>query len=317
MILSVVMPTCNKRELLERSLLALLDQELDREWEIVVVDDGSQDGTDTYLAKLAAQHPDLLRTVSPGVNTGRAAARNLGVRAARGAWILFLDDDIVAPPGLLHAHLEALAGQTDRGTIGLVHTAPELIDGAHFHYLDSRGVAKLTAGKVPARYFVTQNAAVPRQAFLKVGGFDEQFSAYGFEDMELAFRLEDIAGLTFHSVKMPVPVHVHHHTLDQYLDKKRECGRHSLALLARLHPQRITEMRLHWVVDAPKPHRPGLPVRLARALATGVAARGLETLLRHWPTDRHSRPRFSDIYHLGMDAMILAAYRQGLTEHQD
>jgi hypothetical protein len=149
-----------------------------------------------------------------------------------------------------------------------------------------------------------------------VGGFDEQFSAYGFEDMELAFRLENEQALTFYSVNDPVPVHVHHHTLEQYLEKKRECGRHSLSLLASLHPQRIDEMRLHWVVDAPESKTPRQRVRLARSVATESASRWLEALIRNWPTDRRHRPRLPSLYHLCMDAMVLAAYRQGLTTSQ-
>lgn len=314
MLLSVVMPTCNKKELLARSLQALLNQRLSDSWEIVVVDDGSEDGTADFLAALQERHEDLIRIVSPGFNSGRAKARNLGVRSARGEWIVFLDDDIVVPAGLLQAHLNCLAGCEHRGTIGLVRTAPEVIDAAHFHYLDTRGVAKVVSDRVPARYFVTQNAAVPRGAFLAVGGFDERFSSYGFEDMELAFRLEDAQGLVFHAVREPVPVHVHHHTLDQYLAKKRECGRDSLSLLARLHPGRLREMRLHWVVDGQQHPTPGLGIRLARAATTAPPAGWLEAMLRHWPTGWGCRPRLPSLYHRCMDIMVIAAYRQGLTD---
>ncbi len=135
-------------------------------------------------------------------------------------------------------------------------TDPDLVDGPLFHYLDSRGVAKVGGGEVPARYFVTQNAAVPRETLAAVGGFDERFHAWGFEDMELAFRLEDRLGMRFLAVTAPSPVHVHHHTLSEWLTKKRECGALSLPLLAELHPGRLREMRLHWVID-----RPGAPVR--------------------------------------------------------
>ena len=104
MILSVVLPTCNKKDLLARTLTALVRQQLEGEWEIVVVDDGSGDGTDELLAGFVAKHSRLVRQVSAGRNLGRAGARNLGARAALGEWVLFMDDDIVAPPGLLAAH---------------------------------------------------------------------------------------------------------------------------------------------------------------------------------------------------------------------
>ena len=97
--LSVVTPTFNKRALLERTLAALRAQELPKGtgWEIVVVDDGSTDDTAAWLAAQAAvPGSPQLRVVSPGGNVGRARARNLGARAARGQWIVFIDDDIVA-----------------------------------------------------------------------------------------------------------------------------------------------------------------------------------------------------------------------------
>ncbi len=110
--LSVVIPTLDKEPLLRRTLAALAAQDAGsgRTWEVVVVDDGSRDGTAGLLAAAAARPGARLRVVSPGRNVGRARARNLGARAARGRWILFLDDDIVAPPGLLAAHLDAAGG---------------------------------------------------------------------------------------------------------------------------------------------------------------------------------------------------------------
>ena len=203
--LSVVIPTYNKLPLLERTLAALAAQELPaNHWETIVVDDGSSDGTADFLAQWSGDPARNLRVVSPGRNVGRASARNLGIRAAAGQWILFLDDDILAPPGLLAAHLEMLQRSPGCGTIGRVRTESALVDGLHFHYLDSRGIAKIRQSNVPARYFVTQNAAVPRRALLNINGFDEEFAAYGLEDMEVAFRLEEQQRIAF----LPTPSHL-------------------------------------------------------------------------------------------------------------
>ncbi len=217
--LSVVIPTFNKVALLKQTLeaLSLQDVSPDCSWEIVVVNDGSSDGTGDFLHSLAVAGGVDLVVVDPPGNVGRARARNLGARSAAGTWILFLDDDIVAPPGLLRAHLDMLEAHPDCGTIGYAVTEPALVDGPHFHYLDSRGVARLGPGPAPGRFFVTQNAAVPRRAFLDSGGFDEEFSTYGFEDMEVAFRLEEKTGVKFLALTSPVPVHVHYHTLEKYL----------------------------------------------------------------------------------------------------
>ena len=310
MILSVVIPTRDKRPLLERTLKALRQQDAGAEpWQIVVVNDGSTDDTEAYLAGLAAVEPRLCLVTPPG-NVGRAAARNLGWRRAEGRWVLFLDDDILAPPGLLRAHLEVLAADTRHGTIGPAVTDPAIIDGPHFHYLDSRGVAKLPAGPAPSRYFVTQNAAVPRDALVAIDGFDEQFSAYGFEDMDIGFRLED-AGVRFQVVPAPVPLHLHHHSLAAYLEKKQICGRSSLRQVAQRHPHRLPEMRLDLVLDTPG----ALPAPWLRWLRSSLRLWGgglARRLARTWPRGPGQRPFCPPLFYRCMDVAVLAAYCQGL-----
>ncbi|MHB8078283.1 MAG: glycosyltransferase family 2 protein [Candidatus Krumholzibacteriia bacterium] len=313
MILSVVIPTRDKAALLARTVAALRAQRLDEPWEIVVVDDASSDGTPALLAAAAAEQPEgRLRVVTCARNVGRAGARNLGWRAAAGRWVLFLDDDIVAPPGLLAAHLARLRARDGCGTIGRVVTDPPVVDGALFHYLDSRGVAKVGGGEVPARYFVTQNAAVPRAALAAVAGFDERFRAWGLEDMELAFRLEDRLGMRFLAVTAPTPVHVHHHTVTAWVAKKRECGAVSLPLLATLHPGRLREMRLHWVIDGAAAPARSVPARLLRAAARGPLLSLLTRCAGSWPTRGGHRPIAPWLHARLLDLLVLLAYCQGL-----
>ncbi len=313
--LSVVIPTRDKRQLLARTLSALEAQEgVPEPWEIVVVDDASSDGTPELLARLSELSGSRTRVITCAQNVGRATARNRGAQAARGTWLLFMDDDIVAPPGLLAAHARLLARGPQWGTIGRVATDPSLVDGPHFQYIDSRGVAKVRDERVPARYFVTQNAGVPRDALLAAGGFDERFRAYGMEDMEVAFRLEEKAGLRFLPLMDPVPLHVHRHTLTQYLAKKRECGRESLPLLAELHPGRLREMQLQWIVDPTGASRPSLRVRIVRRCLCSAAMRGLFAVVSAWPASRAHRARWSSLYNRCMDLLVLSAYCQGLSE---
>lgn len=311
MMLTVVIPTRNKRPLLQRTLAALLAQDAGgAAWDVVVVNDGSTDDTGEFLAAEAARQPRL-KVVSPPANVGRAAARNLGWRAAAGRWVLFLDDDILAPAGLLAAHLEVLASGPGVGTIGPAVTDPDIIDAPHFHYIDTRGVAKLPAGPAPGKYFVTQNAAVPREALERIGGFDEDFSAYGFEDMDIGFRLEE-AGVAFQVLPAPVPRHIHHHTLAEYLQKKRICGQSSLRQVAGRHPGRLAEMRLDLLLDAPgRRTRPA--VRLLRAALAGWPGRMATWLAARWPACG-TRPRAMACYARVMDAAVMAAYARGLAE---
>lgn len=304
--LSVVIPTMNKRPLLERTLAALLAQDAGTDdWDVVVVNDGSTDDTASFLRALAADTPRL-GVVSPPRNVGRARARNLGWQAATGASVLFLDDDILTPPGLLRAHLDVLEGGPRAGTIGPAVTAPEIVDAPHFRYIDTRGVAKLPAGPAPGKYFVTQNAAVPRDALAEVGGFDEGYSAYGFEDMDLGFCLED-AGVRFAVLPAPVPLHIHHHSLADYLDKKRLCGRSSLGRLARRHPHRLREMRLHWLLDDQ-----ARPTRAARWLSGPLGGVPLH-LASGWPA-AGAEPVLPALHARCLDLAIMTCFARGLTE---
>lgn len=312
--LSVVIPTMNKAVLLRRTLAALHAQEIrpGLDWEIVVVNDGSTDETAPLLDGEMREKLANLVVVAPPQNVGRARARNLGVQAASGKWVLFLDDDIIAPPDLLEAHLNLLASHPGWGTIGRVVTDPDIIDGPLFHYLDSRGVGRAGSGQAPARFFVTQNAAVPRQAFLDVGGFDPSFGLYGFEDMEVAFRLEDRAGVRFLALNSPAPRHVHHHSLAQYWAKKVDCGRDSLPRLAGLHPERTVRMRLHHAVDVPGQRAPSLLTILVRRLAETNFILRFGNWLGSWPTGEACRPLAAPLYCRLMNLAVLCYYRRGV-----
>lgn len=313
--LSVIIPTRDKLPQLQRTLAALWRQDLPAaDWEAVVVDDGSADGTADWLAAEAARREGRLRVVSPGRNLGRARARTLGGTEAAGEWLLFLDDDIVAPPGLLSAHLEILTAHPGCGVIGLVRTDPALIDAPHFHYIDTRGVAKVRGDRVPARYLVTQNTSVPRAAFTAVGGFDAAFAAYGFEDMDLGFRLEGDCGVIFRPLREQTPLHVHHHDLESWLAKKRECGRGPLQRIAEIHPERLREMGLHLVLDPPGGPVAPVSVRALRRIARSPLAGLLLAMARTWPTRSGRRPVWPRLHARLLDVLVLSAYCQGLSE---
>lgn len=303
--LSVVIPTYRKPRMLDRTLSAL-ERELSSLGggiEVVVVDDGSADDeTPVVIARHATTLP--LVEAGGGRNEGRARARNRGWRAARGESVLFLDDDIVLRDGALRAHLLA---QKERPAVWLgdVVSAREIVDSPLFDYLDSRGIAKCAPGqRVPSRYLLTQNVSIPRAALESVGGFDEHFGAYGFEDMEIAFRLEDEVGLEFYRLPDAVGDHVHHHTLHEYLDKKRVCGRETLPQLAALHPDRMSEMGLGVLFD--RGDRPAL----RRALRFSWSL-GLPRLVGAWFRATGSvwpRP----LRHRALDYLVVSAYASGM-----
>src|SRR5579883_3490344 len=102
--LSVVIPTRNRAAVLRRTLPTALHQDLPQDqWELLIVDDGSTDDTAAVVQELAGERAYLL--VQP--HRGAAAARNAGLRVARGELVLFLDDDLLCDPSLFTHHLDA------------------------------------------------------------------------------------------------------------------------------------------------------------------------------------------------------------------
>lgn len=103
---SVVIATCNRAHLLRQAIESVLAQDYPN-FEVIIVDDSSTDGTPEVIAEIEAEH-DRVRSVRLPHNSGASAARNTGIRAARGPLIAFLDDDDTWLPGKLTAQVNAL-----------------------------------------------------------------------------------------------------------------------------------------------------------------------------------------------------------------
>lgn len=220
--LTVVMPVRDGGWILRRAVESLLAQDAaPGAFEIVVVDDGSTDGSADELARLDARRPLRVLRHSGG---GRAAARNLGARAARGHILLFLDADIWAEPGLVAAHLAHHARRRDLGVQGAWREHPDSLETMFMrarHVIPDVTVRRRD-GMSPY-HVVTRNFSVAADAFHRAGGFDETFRGYGWEDIELAYRLtRDGVVLRYE----PAALAHHHHvqTLDDLREKMRQAG---------------------------------------------------------------------------------------------
>ncbi|MGE5659412.1 MAG: glycosyltransferase family 2 protein [Actinomycetota bacterium] len=204
MFFSVVIPTYNRKPILEKCLRALETQQLGRPiegYEAIVVDDGSTDGTQEWLQANSDQLPHL-RLLSQ-THCGPAAARNLGVENAKGDTIIFIDSDLVVTEHFLQAHADALVKgyeQSDR-----VFTYGHVINTCNFENPTSEPY-KLT--DFSAAYFATGNVAIARHWLLEAGLFDTRFQQYGWEDLELGVRLKQL-GLKL--IKCPAAAGYHWH----------------------------------------------------------------------------------------------------------
>lgn len=237
--ISVITPTYNNREVLRETIRALRDQTLAAHlYEIIVVDDGSTDGTAEMVEALRDQSGAAIRYVTQG-NQGRSAARNLGVRTARGRIVVFLDSDLWATPGLLAAHHGHYPpGSARRGVQGRTVTHPES------RVTPFMQVKEMTPDLTMRRrhdlspfHVTTRNCSMLRQDVLDAGGFDETFSGYGWEDIELAIRMH-ARGVRFEYEPQALGHHHHVEDLHGVREKLRQAGAGAVYFWRKYHRSR-------------------------------------------------------------------------------
>jgi glycosyltransferase involved in cell wall biosynthesis len=241
--ISVVIPTYNRLDTLNRVIPTLLAQDLaPGDFELLVCDSMSTDGTAEYLAGVHADHPNVRHL--PGPYSGRAAARNAGIDAAQGDVVLFNDSDILASPDLLSQHLRH---HRERRNIAVVGLEVQVKDIADYEYKrdhpQARGFLHKPSRKtLPWLYFLTGNASVRRDDLLRAGKFDESFTGYGHEDLELGYRLERF-GITILYEPNAINYHCQDVPHDDQKEKMKLAGR-STVRFYRKHPDFAVQLNL-------------------------------------------------------------------------
>jgi len=180
-------PTRNRRESLQRLLHALATDATAPAFEVVVVDDGSTDGTAETLSQLRLPYP---LTIVEQADGGPACARNAGAQVARGQVLLFLDDDVEPLPGTVAAHARFHADDDRR--IGIGDLPPVLAQASFFDNI-VRGwwETMLIEIRRPGHRFKLQNlltghVSIHRLRFTALGGFDPELRCH--EDWEFGYR---------------------------------------------------------------------------------------------------------------------------------
>ena len=203
--LSVVVVNWNRRELL-RSCLQSLASQTHPSFEVIVIDNGSDDQSSELVKTLEPDYPVRLSLVCNRINRGFCAANNQGFAASDSEFVALLNNDAEADPGWLTA-LESVIRSDERVGMAaskiLVWEDPARIDKAgHLMYPDGqnrgRGTGQVDQGqfdRVEETLWPDGCAAMYRRAMLdEIGGFDEEFFAYA-DDAELGLRGR-IAGWT-------------------------------------------------------------------------------------------------------------------------
>jgi GT2 family glycosyltransferase len=246
--ISVVVVTWNRRDLLRSCLQSLTQQNLIQPFEVVVVDNGSDDGSSEMVLK-AYENSTIfsLKLIQNPDNRGFCAANNQGFAASDTEFVALLNNDAEAEPDWLENLAGAFDGRPDVGMAAskiLVHEDPRRIDKAgHLIYPDGqnrgRGSGELDEGqydRVEEILWPDGCAAMYRRAMLdEIGGFDEDFFAYA-DDAELGLRAR-IAG--WKCIYIPHAVVRHHRgaTLGVRSSRRLELiERNRVLLAAKLFP---------------------------------------------------------------------------------
>jgi glycosyltransferase involved in cell wall biosynthesis len=188
--LSVILPTYNRATILNKTLQSYKRQvHQERIVEVLVVDDGSTDETAEVVFESARASATPVRYLGQE-NKGQAAARNHGIRKAQGEIVLLGDDDIIPSSNMVAEHLAWHERYPDPeiAVVGAVPWSPEVrptplmkwwgLNGLHFNEEEVYWPAGILC-----------NTSVKLRFLVENGTFDERFRYYGYEDIELSYRL--------------------------------------------------------------------------------------------------------------------------------
>lgn len=234
--ISVVIPARNASDIIGECLLLLLNQSklvYKRDYEIILVDDGSEDNTVEVSNKYGIQ-------VISQKHAGPSAARNNGVKVSRGDIIVFTDADCIASPDWLFQLTQPLISNNEIiGVKGAYRTnengvIPRFVQ-QEFEYKYQR-----MKNQKLIDFIDTYSAAYRKNIFMENGGFDEIFPVPSVEDQELSYRL---ARKGYHMVFQPSAIVYHKHDLNilEYVSRKFLIGYWKVFMLGWLPEKTLTD----------------------------------------------------------------------------
>jgi peptidoglycan/xylan/chitin deacetylase (PgdA/CDA1 family)/glycosyltransferase involved in cell wall biosynthesis len=239
MIVSIVIPTYNRRNVIARTLPTVFGQDFPPDdFEVVVAVDGSADGT---VEMLRTYTPQCAFRVLEQPNRGPAAARNAGILAARGRLVLFLDDDIRCEQNLIKYHVLAHDSPIPLVVHGPIFVATESPRTLATHAACTAAeqlhnlLTPLTQLELPKHADLICNSSIPRNVLLASGGFDELMS-FQRDDCELGLRLWKM-GVQFRYQPNAVAYEFFvKSSRDFAANDAAQCGKGEI-LLCRKHPE--------------------------------------------------------------------------------
>lgn len=235
--LSVIIPTHNRAAVLKQALRHLYEGSVKPD-EVIVIDDASEDPVNKYLE---GEYPGLpLNVIRFEKNRGASAARNAGIRAAKGDILVFQDDDIFADHHMIRYHKKIHQERPEKtyGVMGRVYFDPDLCRNPVMHYLEEfgffKGIAKSPDKSPVTTGLISANFSLKRALIENEKLFDENFPFNRNEDTEFGLRMmEKGLNLRFHIA--PSARHHSQLTIDTFF-KQLSQGGFSKAYWSEIRP---------------------------------------------------------------------------------
>jgi glycosyltransferase involved in cell wall biosynthesis len=308
--ISVVIPTFNRAPLLRRSIPLLAQQRVsaDVAYEVVFVNNGSADDTESVLQAAAERYPGRVRYLTIPPSGGPATPRNVGIRAAHGAVVTILDDDVLPDPDLVqqHAMYHQRFPRREAAAVGLAYVPDSVKQDpvSFFHEFDYSALERCDT--VSYRYFWTCNLSIKRDFMLRCGMFDERF-LYN-EDLVCGRNLAR-HGLELRYLPTARGQHLHQLKLEDAPAKGTFVGRWIWATTELVPEPEILDQ---YGVLSPRIGLGRFGRRLLNRLAFPLLDNALaRAALRLMGAESGKRTRVSDLYYyVAYRARILAGYRE-------
>lgn len=301
MYFSVVIPTYNRLDMLVRVLDALETQVDAPPFEVIVVNDGSKDDTERVMSQ---RKGIVFRSQA---NAGPGRARNHGVSLAKGKVVLFIGDDTVPEPRFLfeHGRVHREAGDDPMvACLGYTGWPRGERVTAFMDYINDYGLQfgyKLIedGAVVPFNFFYTSNISIDREV-LAAHPFDTTFPSAAWEDIELAYRLDE-KGLKIHYNARAVTRHYHPMNIDSFARRQYTVGK-SGAIFFQKHPELghflgVHELETRTLADEAQLAKLRRKARLGERFRLLARSNVFETLMREHYL-RGLRDGLTDVHHV-------------------
>jgi GT2 family glycosyltransferase len=309
-LISLVVPTYQRRASIERLLKAIDRQTLSSDFfEVIVVIDGSEDGTRELVESASPAY--ALRSIWQ-TNQGRARACNTGIRRAQGEIVVLLDDDMEPAPGFLEAHCQAHRFEPSRGVIGAAPIEANPDSPSIVRYMARKFNTHLQRLSQPdnpleVRDFYSGNFSTSKEILFEVGLFNERYTVYGNEDLDLFVRLRQ-AGVQV--IYYPQALAYQHYEKDFPTLAHDEISKGRTAVMfAHQHPEAYPESKIGTYNEGSR------LIRLARFGLLGLSSlwQGAPELVIRgvaW-IERRQFKRMSAVYRFTLDYFFWLGVRDG------